>query len=251
MKILKYKKTSNNRYKVTLDDGKVLVLYEEAILKFNLLLLKEIDEDTMILIDKYNQECDVYYVALNRLKNRLQSVYDLRFFLIKKEYPDDLIDKAIKKLLKQGYLNDQIYARSYIHDQMITTAKGPYRLERELLEKKVDLNIIKEEMDSFTEEEQLQKINKIIQRGIKANHTRGGIVLKKKIYQDLKGLGHDISLINRLLNSYSFDNNKEIARKEYEKLYRKYSRKYQGMELKNKIREKLYQKGLKYEEAEE
>lgn len=251
MKILKYKKMANNRYRVTLDEGKILVLYEEAILKFDLLLLKEIDENTMILIDQYNQECDVYYVALNRLKNRLQSVYDLKVFLTKKEYPDDLINKAIEKLLKQGYLNDRIFARSYIHDQMITTNKGPYRLEKELLEKRVDLDIIKEEMNSFVEEEQLSKIDKIVRRNIKNNHTRGGVVLKQKIFQDLKSLGYDISLITQILNSYSFENNQEIAKKEYEKLYRRYSRKYQGVELKKKIREKLYQKGLKYDDTNE
>lgn len=250
MKILKYKKYSNGRYKVTLDDGRVLLLYEEAILKFNLLLLKEIDEDSIILIDKYNQECDVYYIALKRLKNRLQSVYDLKLFLINKEYPENLVDKAIAKLFKQGYLNDQVYARSYIHDQMITTAKGPYRLEKELLEKKIDSSIIKEEMRAFSEEDQIKKINKIVQRGINSNHTRGGVVLKQKIYQDLKVLGHDISLINRVLNLYSFDINKELSKKEYEKLYHKYSRKYQGIELENKIREKLYQKGLKYDDID-
>ena len=37
---------------------------------------------------------------------------------------------------------------------------------------------------------------------------------------------------------------------EYEKLYAKYSRKYSGVELSRKIKEKLYLKGLKYEAKE-
>lgn len=247
MKILKYKKTSNNRYEVTFDDERVLILYEETILKFNLLIKKEIDDDTMILLDKYNQECDVYYVALNRLKNRLQSIYDLKLFFKNREYPDELVDKVIKKLVKQGYLNDRIFARSYIYNQMIATSKGPYRLEKELLEKKVDLDIIKDELENFSEDEQIQKINKVIQKGINANHTRGGEVLKKKIFQDLKILGHDISLIRRTIDLYSFENNHDIAKREYEKLYRKYSRKYHGQELQNKIKDKLFQRGLEYD----
>lgn len=249
MKILKYKKGSKGQYKVYLDDNRVLVLYEEAILKYNLLLTKELDEETMILVDQYNQGCDVYYVALNSLKNRLQSIYDLNIFLLQKEYPEELIEKAIKKLISQGYLSDQVYARSYIHDQMMTTSKGPYRLERELLDKKIDSTIIGEELSVFSEEEQLQRIHKIVEKEIKANHTRGGIVLKQKIYQDLKRLGYDITLIAKVLNSYSFDNDLSIAKREYDKLYRKYSRKYQGEELKCKIREKLFQKGLKYEDG--
>lgn len=247
MKIIKYRKASNGKYKVELDNGMVLVLYEETILKYNFLLTKEIDEETLLLADQYNQECDVYYVALKRLNNRLQTVFDLHSFLLRKEYLEDLIDKAISKLSRQGYLDDKVYARSYIHDQMITTSKGPYRLEKELLEKQVDISIIQEEMIAFTKEEQIKKIEKVINRGIQSNHTRGGVILKQKIFQDLKSLGHDISLITNILDHYSFSADSDIAKKEYNKLLKKYQRKYHGEELKRKIREKLYQKGLKYE----
>lgn len=48
--------------------------------------------------------------------------------------------------------------------------------------------------------------------------------------------------------NYSFENDEFIAKKEYDKLFKRLSRKYSGSELKNKIREKLFQKGLQYEE---
>lgn len=247
MKIIKYKKTTKGRYKVFLDNDTEIVLYEDVILKYNLLLTKELDEKTMIEVDKYNQECDVYYTALNSINNRFKSVYELKQSLVKKEYPIELIDKAIDKLLQQGYLNDRVFARSYINNQMITTNKGPYKISKELAEKKISSDIIDEEITLFTEEEQINKIKKLINKGIKTNHSRGGVVLKQKIYNDLKLAGYDISLINSIISDYDFGNNEDIAKKEYEKLYRKYSRKYSGSELELKIKEKLYQKGLKYE----
>jgi len=248
MKVIKYKKLANSRYKVYLDDSHELLLYEDVILKYNLLIRKDIDEKLIIEMDKYNQECDVYYVALNSIKNRFRSVYELRGILIKKEYPIDLIDKAIYKLLEQGYLNDRSYCKSFINNQMITTNNGPYKIIRELNEKKVDSNIIDEEISVFDEEEQSVRIKKLIDKGIKSNHSRGGIVLKQKIYNDLKNLGYDISIINSVISSYEFENDSNIAKKEYDKLYKKYSRKYSGDELKYKIREKMYLKGLVYEE---
>ena len=51
-----------------------------------------------------------------------------------------------------------------------------------------------------------------------------------------------------MISSYEFENDSNIAKKEYDKLYKKYSRKYSGDELKYKIREKMYLKGLVYEE---
>jgi len=64
----------------------------------------------------------------------------------------------------------------------------------------------------------------------------------------IKLLGYDSLAISRNIVNYSFSNDKDIAEREYEKLKRRLSRKYSGEELKRKIREKLYQKGLSYEE---
>ena len=162
MKIIKYKKGSKGLYKVELDDGRVLSLYEDVILKFDLLLKKEIMDSDLDSINKYNLECDVYYVALNNIKSRFKSEFELRNILKKKEYTDEYIELAINKLIKQGYLNDRLFARSYINNQMITTSRGPLRIQRDLLDKNIDYNIINEELGVFSEEELMMKIKKII-----------------------------------------------------------------------------------------
>ena len=247
-KIIRYKKGTRGKYKVYLEDGRELSFYEEVILKYQFLITTEIDEETLIKADQYNQECDVYYVALHSIENRFKSVYELRLWLRNKEYPNDLIEKTIETLLRQGYLNDRSYAKSYINTQMITSNKGPYKIVRELQEKKVDNDIIQEEIIVFNDEEQESRVHKLIEKEIRSNHTRGGIVLKQKIYNNLKMLGYDINVLNREIEKFSFGNDSSLAKKEYEKLYRKYSRKYEGNDLKRKIQEKMYLKGLKYEE---
>lgn len=248
MKIIKYKKTTKGRYKIYLDDGRELLLYEDAILKFELLLKKEILEKDIMEVEKFNQECDVYHVGLESINHRFKSVYDLKEFLIKKEYPLEMIDKAIEKLLMQGYLNDRSFAKSYINNQIVTTNKGPYKIRRDLGEHRVDGNIIEEEIVVFDEETQLEKIRKVANRLYNSNRNRGGAVLKKKIVNDLVNLGYDTSVISKIVNDFDFSNDKDIAKKEYEKLYKKLSRKYEGRELEYKIKEKLYQKGLYYED---
>jgi len=248
LKILKYRKGAKGLYKVELDDGRVLSLYEDVILKYELLLKKEIPEESLEEINQYNLECDVYAVALNSIKSRFKSAYDLREVLRKKEYPFELIDKAIDKLIKQGYLNDRAFAKSYINNQIITTSKGPRKIEKELIDKHVDLKIIQDEIIVFDEDMQKERLKKLIEKALKSNRTRGGAVLKQKICNDLKLLGYDSYDIQVSIQNYSFGNDKNIAKKEYDKLYRRLSRKYSGSELERKIRDGLYQKGLKYEE---
>ena len=126
--------------------------------------------------------------------------------------------------------------------------KGPLVIQNELLKKKIDSQIILEEIEVFTPTIQQEKIRKIVQKMLKANHTRGGVVLKQKIFNDIKKLGYDTDIISNILNETNFSNNEEIAKKEYEKLYRKLSKKYSGKELEYKIKEKLFQKGLIYED---
>lgn len=248
MKILKYKKKTNGKYSIFLDDGREFVYYEDIILKFDLLLKKEITEEDLLKIHDANLEYDVYYVALNSIKSRYKSIYELRGYLLKKEYPYEMIEKAINKLIEQKYVDDRSFAKSYIYTQMTTSSHGPLRIKKDLLDKKVSEEFIDDEMVIYDEELQTEKIKKLIERGMKSNHTRGGLVLKQKIINDLKTQGYEYDLINKIISSYTFENDKNLAKKEYDKLYRKYSRKYEGYELKNIIREKMFQKGLVYEE---
>ena len=108
LKILNYKKSGKGKYIISFDDGRKISLYEDVILKYNLLLKKEVLDSELDEINKMNFEYDVYYIALNSISNRIKSIYELKTYLIKRSYPDELIEKAIDKLIKQGYLDDRI-----------------------------------------------------------------------------------------------------------------------------------------------
>jgi regulatory protein len=140
-----------------------------------------------------------------------------------------------------------LFAKLYINNQIVTTNRGPLRIKKDLLDKGVSNSIIDEELDEFREDVQLEKIDKVINKSIKSNHSRGGVILKSKIFNDLKTLGYDSSIINKIINDYDYSDNKDLYKKEYDKLYRKLSKKYEGKELEYKINERLYQKGLYYE----
>ena len=232
---------SSGKYKIELDNGINMELYEEVILKHELLLKKSIDQTMIPIIQDSNLEWEVYYVALKSLKQRFKSAYDLRSSLVKKEYPVYLVDKAVNKLLEQGYLNDASFAKG---------SKGPNSISNDLRNKGIDEKIIREEIVVFDRDLQKSRIKKIIDKNIKSNRNKGGSVLKNKIITNLLNLGYDLDIVQMVISNYQFGNDIELAKKEYDKLYKKLSRKYSGEELKYKIKEKLYQKGLKYEEVD-
>ena len=245
MKITKYKKSTNGRYIVSLEDDSKLSLYEETILEFNLLLTKNIDD--IEEITNFNMQYEAYYLALKSINSRFKSEDEVRKMLKNKEYNSEIIEFVIDKLIKQGYLNDQLFAKLFINNQIVTTSRGPLRIKKDLLDKGVSNSIIDEELVEFNEDIQLEKIDKFINKSIKSNHSRGGVILKSKIFNDLKTLGYDSSVINKIINDYDYSDNKDLYKKEYDKLYRKLSKKYEGKELEYKVNERLYQKGLYYE----
>ena len=149
MIITKYMKKNNGKYDVFLEDGRVLSLYEEVILEYNLLLNKIISLDSILEIEKHNQKWEVYYYALKQLNRKAFSTEDLKLYLLHKEYPLSLVEDIINKLVEQGYLNDLVFARSYIHQQMITSLKGPLKIKQELYNKKISSDIIEREIDVF------------------------------------------------------------------------------------------------------
>ena len=139
LKVNKYKKISGGKYIVYFDNDRELQLYEDVILKFNLLIKREVSDNELQLINDESSLYDVYYVALKSIKTRVKSIYELKSFLLKKGYSSDIVDKVIDKLVVQGYLNDQIFVKSYINNQILTTSHGPNFIKKDLLDKGIDI----------------------------------------------------------------------------------------------------------------
>lgn len=243
MKVLKLKKYSNY-YIVTLSNNTSLNVYEDTILQYNLLPNKEIDNKLLKEISLFNQKYEVYYKALKYLKFKLRTEKEIKEKLLKSNYKLEDIEFSINKLKEQGYLNKDLYIKSFIADQVNLSNKGPRKILYELKKlgfKDEDIHMY---LDLFESDVWLDKINKIIIKKEKANHSLSSIVFKNKVKKDLITLGYDITLIEEALSNYDFQDNKIILEKEINKLKRKYQNKYNNDELEKVIKDKLYQKGF-------
>ena len=243
VKVKKYTKKKNGLYHILFENGKVLDLYEEVILKYNL-LIRPLDVTMMYEIEKYNQEWEVYYVALKYIKYKARTVDEVRVHLKKKEYPIDIINKILTKLESQGYLNDLSYSKSFLNMKILTTT----RVREDLRKRGVSSEIIEEVIEEYTDDIQREKIKKVISKKINSNHNKSARVLKVKIVSELLNDGFSRELVLEEIAKNPIKDSPDLVKREYQKIYNKLSRKYEGEELKYKIRQKMYQKGLNYEE---
>ena len=61
-------------------------------------------------------------------------------------------------------------------------------------------------------------------------------------------MGYYTSIVKEEISKYNFRVDKDTYEREYNKIYKDLSRKYDGYELEYKIKQKLYQKGMYYED---
>ncbi len=243
MKIEKFKKISKGKYMVFFDRDDEYVLYEDVILKHNLLLqtnitLKELDE-----ILKDNEYAKAYNLALSLISFKLRTEEEVKKYLEKKEIDENVIEEIIKRLKKEKYLNEEVYIHAFVTDKVNLSNHGPIKIKNELIKKGLDENNVNKEIEKIEEDIWKEKIEKIIFRKVKNNKKLSTEALKQKIKTDLITLGYPYNMIEELLIIEQPDDI-EIAKKEYQKLYNKYSKKYSGHNLNSRIRNEMYKKGF-------
>ncbi len=89
---------------------------------------------------------DEYNMALNSsfrfLGHRARSIKEIEIYLTGKDFSDDIIQKVIKKLLDEKYLDDIDFARMWIESRTKFNPKGAWALRFELRQKGVVDSII-------------------------------------------------------------------------------------------------------------
>lgn len=243
MKILKYRYLNGNKYKIFLEDREI-ILYEDIIIKYSILLKKEITKEELDLYISENKYYELYYSALKYINIKIRSKKELSKYLLK--FSDDLslINGVISKIKDEGYLDDRIYARSYIHDVITLKNYGPLKIRKELIDLGIDKSIIDDELVRFDNDLIYNKIKKYVDKNLKINKDKSLFVFKEKMLNSLVNNGYSREDILFYLNEVSFDD-EDIKNKEYDKLYKKLSSKYSGKELEYKIKQKMYAKGFR------
>ncbi len=236
MEIIRYKKLKNNVYEITLKDNTTVKLYDNTILKYNLLINKKITNKTYQEIINYNNNLDAYYKSIKYLTIKLRTETEIRKYLTKKEYDYNIINSTIIRLKKENYINDDIFLKSYINDKINLTLDGPYKIKRNL----INLGFKEEDINKYLNLDNTDRIIKIINKKIKQNNKYNTTTLKQNIYNYLINQGYSKEEFIKYIDNIKIDDNKYLS-KDIDKLINKYKNKYNDTNtLKYIIKNKLY-----------
>ena len=234
----------NGMYKLVLEDDNNIMVHEEYILKNNLLITKDIDNIDIDNIDKINNNYNAYDLALKYIGVKYRSCYEVYDYLEKREVDKIVIHQVIEKLKEQRYLDDVVFSKAFVNDKINFSSNGPYRIKKELEEKGVSSLIIEDILSIFDFSLEREKLNKLVPKYVKTIRNKSYMMMKNKVCDYFSNLGYTKSIVIDVLSNISYDES-NARKKEYDKLYRKYSKKYSGVELEYKIKQAMYKNGYK------
>ena len=238
MEIRKFKKVGKNKYKI-LFDTEELTLYEDIILKYELLIKKEISLDDLDRIIKDNNDYDAYNMALNYIEVKMRNRKELYLYLSKKGFEKSLINETISKIEKLGLLDNKAYIKAFINDKVNLTLDGPYKIKKSLIDLDFNENDIDNYLNTFDDKVWKSKIEKLINKKKSIMKNKSYYMFIQKMKNDLYNMGYDSYMIDDKLKDIKYKSN--ALENDYKKACKKY-------DDETKIINYLLRKGYSYEE---
>ena len=239
MKINRFKRLGAGRYKIIFDNTDITV-FEDLILKYDLLIRKDIDVDLIDKIIEENKYYEAYHNALSYIEIKMRNRKEIIKYLERKEYDNKIIDDVLEKLNNLGLLNNKSYITAYINDKTNLSNDGPYKIKKSLLDMDFDEKEIDDYLYTIDEEIWKDKLKKIINKKKSLMKSKSYYMFITKMKNDLYNLGYDKDMIDNELSNIEYDSN--ALDKDYEKAFRK----FKGDKI--KIINSLLRKGYSYEE---
>lgn len=171
MKITDIKKQikRSDRYSIYADGKYSFSLSEHELLNSGIKIGQQYEgaqlEDLQrkIVLDK------AYDSSLNLIARRVRSAWEMRDYLKRKEYEEQVIEKILSMLSKRKYIDDEKFAEAWIRDRRMFKNISKRRLQQELRQKRVSDEIISKTLnDDQTDEKEV--LIKLIEK--KRSQTR-------------------------------------------------------------------------------
>lgn len=143
-----------DRYSVYIDKKYSFSLSEGELLKAGLRIGQEFSEQELDELRQKAETDKAMMRAYDQLSRRARSEWEMRDYLKRKDYDNDLINLVVDRLKDRNYLDDREFARAWIENRRLLKKTSKRKLAQELKAKRVDDAIIDEALAQDETDEQ-------------------------------------------------------------------------------------------------
>tara|TARA_B100000949_G_C14190889_1_gene411701 strand:+ start:337 stop:1008 length:672 start_codon:yes stop_codon:yes gene_type:complete len=205
-KIIAIKRKGQKRPKrlIIFTDKSVFEISEDVFISIALEVGSEVDDEYLVELEEKENLHQAFHAALSLLNYRLRSTAELYKRLTEKGYNPDIVERVIEKLNEKKFLNDETFARAFIHDKINSRLLGPVVLRRELFPHKLDKEIVEKLLQQayveMPEEELVERLieKRKIKKGQKMTQKE-----RNRLITYLQRRGHQWNVIRTVFDKWS------------------------------------------------
>ncbi|MFT9266478.1 recombination regulator RecX [Oenococcus sp.] len=239
----------HGRYNLELDGKFAFGITEMTLIKFGLAKNRELDDQEVSTIKKFEESARALSRGLTFLSHHLRTEKELRDKLRSQHFDAEAIDSAVTHLKEEKYIDDRIYAENFVHTQARLLSVGPLVISRKLQALGIAPADIQAAMQDYKTDNQAENALALAEKFQKHYAKNPAMIQRQKINQALYGKGYDADLIKTVLEKLDFSEDPDVqlenARRVLARIWPRYS-KY-GRERPYKARQYLYGKGFSAE----
>lgn len=244
-------KNNPERYNIYLNEQYAFAVDEGTLIKFGLTKGKILEQFEIDDITYEDEIAKAFNKALHFLSFQMRSEYEVKKKLLDLTFGEAVVQEALRKLEKLGFLNDETYSKALLETKKKTAKKGPRAIQQDLSKKGIDKSIQEQVLNLYTDKEQMEIALQLAEKEVRAGAKKTPSQIKQKVQDLLLRKGYSYSIVSEVLDQLQLEREDEewqnLIEAQGEKIWRKYAAKLSGNELRMKIKQALYQKGFPIE----
>ncbi|WP_158589245.1 RecX family transcriptional regulator [Atopobacter sp. AH10] len=245
-------KGDRHRYNIYLDGEFFLGLSENVLVHLGLYKGMEISKQEIEEVKELEQDAQLKTLAMRYLERRLRTEQEVRDHLKEESEDLDRIERIVAQIKEMGYINDLVYAESYVRTQMRVQKLGPKAISRELIKKGVPLEDVQKAEGEYKKEIQLANAVYLAGKTARSKKSLSDRQIHQKMQEHLIKKGYSSDVIQEAIDQVDLtdllENQKDRLIQAGEKAYRTYQSKASGKELRRKVYQSLLRKGFSSED---
>lgn len=241
-------KNNDQRYNIFINEEYAFAVDEAVLIQFELKKGKVLDEFDMGEIAYEEEIRKAFNKALGFLSFQMRSEHEVKEKLKKLEFGEAVILEAIQKLYQYGFLNDEAYSKALLETKKKTQKKGPRAIAQDMQKKGIDKALQQQVLTQYSEEQQVDIALALAEKLVRSETKKTPTQVKQKIQDLLLRKGYSFAIITTVLDNITLKRDDDewtaLIDGQGEKLWRKYAAKYEGYDLRMRVKQGLYQKGF-------
>lgn len=126
--------------------------------------------------------------------------FEVRAMLQRHEAESGDIDRILKHLIKEGFIDESRYARAFVHDKVRFAKWGRVKIAQALWQKRIPQDVADSALATIDEDEYMTALNDVVQSRYRAAKGATEYERKMKAMKSVCTRGYEPALVRKVLD---------------------------------------------------